>query len=261
MAKQPQKTQPPVSKAEERDSALQDGFLREVDEALREEQLVAMVKQYAKPVGGGIAALLLALGGYLLWQNSVQSSSSDRSEKEILAFDKIQAGQIDAAAKDIEPLLKDGSAGSRAVAAMNLAAIAMAKGNAQDAARKFAAIAADGEMPKPFRDLATVREITIRFDSMKPDEVISRLKPLAVPGNPFFGTAGELLGLAYMDAGKPDLAGALFAQIGKDNSISKSIRGRARMLAGGLGYDGGAELPPETPNTSSSAPPAAAPAK
>jgi hypothetical protein len=67
--------------------------------------------------------------------------------------------------------------------------------------------------------------------------VVDRLKPLAVPGNPWFGSAGELVGMAYLRQGKNDLAGPLFAAIAKDESVPASLRSRTRQLAGLLGYD------------------------
>lgn len=253
MAIDPTKTPVPANKAAEREAAQQDGFLREVDEALREEQMVNAFKRFAKPVGAAIAVGLVALGGYWYWDHSTKAAASARSEKAVLAFDKMQAGQLDAAARELAGLVNEGPIGSRAVAAMNLAAITLEQGKADEAAKQFAAIAANAEMPKPYRDLATIREVSIRYDSMKPDEVIAKLKPMAVPGNAFFGSAGELLGMAYLEAGKPDLAGALFAQIGKDESVPKSIRGRARQVAGGLGYDGGVDVPTDAPSDEGSA--------
>ena len=260
MAIEPTKSPVPATKAAERDAAQQDGFLREVDEALREEQLVSAVKRYAKPVGAAIAAVLIALSGYLVWDYKVTSEAAERSEKAVLAFDKMQAGQLDAAARDLQGLLKDGSPGSRAVAAMNLAAIALAQGKEADAAKQFGAIAADSTMPKPFRDMALIRETTIRYDTMKSEEVVARMKPLAVPGNAFFGSAGELLGNAYLDQGKNDLAGALFAQIGKDETVPKSLRARARQVASGLGFDAGVDIPKEAPEQPAGAAAPAAPA-
>ena len=235
----------PVTKTAERDAAQKDGFLREVDEALREEQVVDAFKRYAVPVGALLLLLLLALGGYLIWDNSVKSAAALRSEKAMIALDKLQAGQLDAAAKDFEALTREGPDASRAVAAMNLAAIASEQGRTEEAAKRFAVIAADPKAPKLYRELATVREVTLRYDTMKPDEVIAKLKPIAVPGNAFFGSAGELLGMAYLDAGKPDLAGALFAQVGQDKTVPQPIRVRVRQIASGLGYDGGVDLPSE----------------
>ena len=251
----PPSTNPvPATKAAERDAAQQDGFLREVDEALREEQVVYAFKRYGKPVGALIAVVLLALAGYLYWDNSVKSAAALLSEKQMIALDKLQAGQLDAAAADFQALTTQGPDASRMLAAMNLAAIAAEQGKIDEAARRFAAIEADPKAPKLYRELATVREVTLRYDTMKPDEVIAKLKPIAVPGNAFFGSAGELLGMAYVDAGKPDLAGALLAQIGQDKKVPQSIRVRVRQVASGLGYDGGVDVPSEAPADPGAAP-------
>ena len=247
MAIPPPSSNLPVTKAAERDAAQQDGFLREVDEALREDQVVDAFKRYAIPVGAVLVALLLALAGYLYWDSTVKSAAALRSEKAMIALDKLQAGQFDAAAADFEALTKEGPDASRTLAAMNLAAIAAEQGKTGEAAKRFAAIAADPKAPKLYRDLAAVREVTLGYDTMKPDAVIAKLKPIAVPGNAYFGSAGELLGMAYLDAGRNDLAGALFAQIGQDKTVPQSLRVRVRQLASGLGYDGGVDLPSEAP--------------
>ena len=267
MAILPPSGNPPLSKAEERDAAQQDGFLREVDEALREEQVVDALKRYAKPVGAVLIVGLIALAGYLYWDGSVKGQAALRSEKAMIALDKIQAGQLDDAAKDFEALTKEGPDAMRTLAALNLAAIASEQGKVDEAARRFAAIAADPKAPQLLRQLATVREVTLRYDTMKPDEVIAKLKPLAVPGNAYFGSAGELLAMAYLDSGKPDQAGALFAQIGQDKNVPQSVRVRVRQIASGLGYDGGVELPSDAPSdpgadaSGAAAQPASAPTK
>jgi hypothetical protein len=233
----------PTSIAAKRETAQQDGFLREVDEALREEQFFDTMRRYGRPLALLIGLGLVVLAGYLWWDNSVKAAAAERSEQITLALDRLEAGGGDAAARDLEALARDGSPGSRAAATMTLAALAQEQGKSEDAAKRFAAIAADGAMPQPYRDLATIREVTIRFDALKPDQVVARLKPLAVPGKPFFGSAGELVAMAYLAQGKNDQAGALFAQIGMDKTVPDSLRSRARQMASGLGFDGGIELP------------------
>jgi hypothetical protein len=245
----------PSSITAQRAAAQEDGFLREVDEALREEQFFAMLRRYGLPLALVIGIGLAGLGGYLWWTGSVDKVAEERSERMTLALDRLEAGSVDAAAKDLEVLAKDGSPGSRAAAAMTLAAVAAQQGKDADAAKRFAAIAADPAMPQPYRELAALREVTLRFDTMKPEEAVSRLKPLAVPGKPFFGSAGELLAMAYIAQGKNDAAGALLAQIGKDKTVPGSIRSRAGQMASGLGYDGGIEIPDDEPSAGSAATP------
>jgi len=248
-----------------REEAQQDGFLREVDEALREEQLVNSIKRYGKPAGAVVLAGLLALGGYLYWQHTEKAAATDLSRRTLLAMDRLEAGELDAAAKDFAVLAKEGSDGTRAIALMQIAAIAAKQGKAEEAAKQFGAIAADAKVPQMYRDLATVREVSLRFDTMKPEDVVAKLKPLAVPGNAMFGSAGELLGMAYLEMGKTDEAGKLFAQIGLDKNVSDSLRSRVRQLASGLGYDAGSDIPEFEENkgdgAASASPAASAPAK
>lgn len=229
------------SKADEQAAAQQDVFLREVDDALREAELKSILSRYGKPIGGAIAAGLVMLAGYLWWDNSTKQAAGERSEQATIALDKLEAGNAAAALADLESLTKDGSDGSKAAAAMTRAAILVQQSKAEDGAKAFAAIAADEAAPQAYRDLATIREVSLRFEAMQPQQVIDRLKPLAVPGNAWFGSAGELVGMAYLKLGKPDQAGPLFAAIGKNTEAPATLRTRMRQVAGQLGYDAGTE--------------------
>ena len=76
-----------------------------------------------------------------------------------------------------------------------------------------------------------------RYSRLQPQQVIQRLRPLARPGQPWFGTAGEMVGVAHLKMRRPDLAGPLFAQIGRDENVPPSIRTRAIQMAGSLGVN------------------------
>jgi len=127
----------------------------------------------------------------------------------------------------------------------------------------YESIAGADNAPKPYRDLAAIRSVAAQFDQLDPQKVVDRLKPLATPGNPWFGSAGELVAMAYLKQGKENLAGPLLAAIAKDKDVPQSLRSRTRQLAGLLGYDavddvdrtlaelreaeGGAGAPPAAP--------------
>jgi hypothetical protein len=237
----PPSDRPAPANPDDKAAAQQDVFMREVDDALREDQLKSILSRYGMPIGGAIAAGLLALAGYLYWDNSTKQAAAERSEQAIIALDKLDAGNAAAALADLEPLTKDGSDGSQAAATMTRAAILVEQGKTEEAAKAFAAIAANSAVPQAYRDLATIREVSLRFDAMQPQQVVDRLKPLAVPGNAWFGSAGELLGMAYLKMGKPDQAGPLFAAIGKNTEVPSTLRTRMRQVAGQLGYDAGSD--------------------
>jgi len=230
----------PQSRSEQlaaRDAAQQDTFLREVDDALREDQLKTALQRYGKPLGLGLVLGLLALAGYLWWTDHQKAEAARQAEEFTLALDQVESGNLAGGLAKLEGLTKDGGAGTKAAAQMLKAGILLEQGKPQDAARIFAAVAADASAPQAFRDLATIREVTVNFDTMKPDDVVARLKDLSVPGNAWSSSAGELVGMAYVKQGKNELAGPLFAAIAKDKDAPDSVRSRARQMAGLLGVD------------------------
>jgi len=92
-------------------------------------------------------------------------------------------------------------------------------------------------LPQTFRDLALIRQTRAEFDTLAPQAVVDRLKPLSTPGHAWFGSAGELTALAYIKMGKDNLAGPIFAQIAKQEGLPPSLRSRAQQMAGAMGID------------------------
>lgn len=224
-------------KRAQRDAAEQTVFMREVDDALRQDEMAGFFRRFGVPVIGVVVAGLLALAGYLWWDHASKQTAGENGEKLMLAIDEVEAANIAAADKQLTPLAEADGDGNSAAAKLMRAGIALRQSRNDDAVKLFAAVAADEDAPKPYRDLALVREVATNFDKMDPQQVVDRLKPLALPGNPWFGSAGELVGIAYLKQGKEKLAGPLFAQIARDEKAPESLRRRARQMAGLLGVD------------------------
>lgn len=226
-----------------RKSAQDDVFLREVDEAVRQDQMADFAKRYGIPLLVALALGLAGFGAWLWWQNKHEQQLEQHSEQLIRAFDQVSAGNLDTAYKALDPVIEDeGSPGALAAAKVLRAGTAVEQGRAEEAARLFAEVAGDKNLPQPYRDLAAIREVAVQFDTIPPAEVVERLKPLAVPGNPWFGSAGELVGIAYLKQNKPDLAGPLFSAIAQDESVPESLRARSRQISGLLGVDAIADV-------------------
>ncbi len=218
-------------------AAQNDVFLREVDDALRQDQMASLFSRFGLPILGVAVAALLGLGGYLWWDHSRTQAANERGERLVMALDQVEAGHLDTGAKQLAPIAEQPGTASATAAKLARAGIALAQDRRDEAIRLYAEVAADADAPQPFRDLATLREVAAGFDTMEPQKIVDRLKPLAVPGSPWFGSAGELMGIAYLKQGKRELAGPLFAGIARDKTAPESLRGRARQLAGLLGVD------------------------
>lgn len=214
-----------------------EAFLREVDDAVRASDLTNFWKNYGRWLLGAIVAGLLAFAGYIYWHNQKMAAAEKQSEAFVAAVDLLKSGDQTGARKALAKVANAEQPGYRAMAQLLAANLDGEQGKAAEAIKTYAKVAGDASLPQVFRDLALVRQTSAEFDSLPPQKVIDRLKDLAKPGNPWFGSAGELTAISYMKLGKENLAGPIFAQIAKQNDLPPSLRSRAQQMAGALGVD------------------------
>jgi hypothetical protein len=216
---------------------ISETFVREVEENLRRDQLRDFSTKYA---GWMIAALLLFLagaGGWIYWQDYRARQSEKAVEELAKVFaDSTKPGAVNLTQR-LDALSKDQDKAVRASAMFATAAQALQGGDAKSARVQYMRIAADKSLPQPFRDLALIRQTTLEFDGLKPEQVIARMQPLVKPGAPWFGSAGELTAIALIKQGKNRQAGELLVQISKDPQAPGSLRARVAQLATTLGVD------------------------
>lgn len=220
-----------------------EAFMREVDDAVRQDRLLTFWERFGRWLVAALILGLVAFGGWLYWQHHSKTQSEAVSEE----MDKVIATAIGGGAPDakqLDALTQAEQPGFRASALMVKAGTAARKGDTKTAIAAYKAMAADSSLDQPYRDLALIRQTGLEFETLQPQQVVDRLKPLAVEGAPWFGSAGEMVAIAYMKMRKPDLAGPLFAAMAKDEKVPESIRSRARQMAGLLGVDA-VEIPAE----------------
>ena len=220
-----------------------ESFVREVDENLRRDQLRDMAKSHGKWIVAAVILFLIAVGGYLFWKDRQAEKAMEQSEAMSAAIDKASAGDVKGASAALTPLTESSNDVVQASSKLAKAALALRQNDRKTAIELYKQMAADDGLSQPYRDLATVRGTMTEYDQLKPDEVIARLTPLAQPGKPFFGTAGEMVALAMLAKGDGNGAGQMFAKIAADRQVPESIRSRAIQFAGSLGVDASASIP------------------
>lgn len=233
----PPDTTPADDKRARARAAQDDVLLREVDDAVRQDQYAEAAQRYGRTIGIVAVVGLALFGGYLFWQSRQDAAYEKDSEALVGALDQVESGNLASGDTALNAVIADGGSGAATAARLLKAGIAMEQNKPQDAVKLFDAVAADGDAPQALRDLATIRSVAARYDTLPAADVVARLKALAVPGNAWFGPAGELVAMAYVDQGKQAEAGALFAAIAKDANTPETLKSRSRQMAGLLGVD------------------------
>ena len=222
---------------------LNNAFLREVDDEYRRSQLEGYWQRYGRAVAIVVVVVLVALAALLYWREDRARRAGATGEAFNLALTQVEAGNVAAAAPVLANLAKTGTPGYRGAALLEQAAIAVQAGAPDKALALYRTLAADTTLPKAFRDLATIKATRQEFDTLPPATVIDRLKPFAVPGDPWFAVTGEMTAIAELRLHHPDRATPLLTAIVRDGTAPPSIRNRAAQLAVGLGADPASLLP------------------
>ena len=217
-------------------------FVREVDENLRRDQMQNFFKAYGSWLIVAVVLFLGASGGFIWWKQHQVQQSQVQVEKLAQIYKDIGSGNMSKSPQQLDEISKNGSKAVRASALFARAALALQQNDVKLATSTYKTIANDDGLPDPYRDAALIRQTALEFDQLKPGEAIARLQPLAKPGEPWFGSAGEMTALAMIKQGRKQEAGRLFAAIAKDQSVPETILDRATQLASSLGIDVSAAL-------------------
>lgn len=207
-----------------------EAFLREVDEELRRDQLAGLWRSYGRWLLIAIGAFLIALAGYLYWAEKRKEAVSQQSDRLVRAVQLLNEGDSDKALAEFQALAGEGTDGIKALARLAEASQYVRAADTQKAISAYDVIAADKSLAEPFRQLAAFRAVQLQFDTLTPEQAIEKLQPLAQDGTPWFGPAGELLAIAYLDSGQPQLARALFEAVAGHEEVSPSLRARAAQM-------------------------------
>lgn len=224
-------------------------FLQEVDEAVRKDRLDTIMQRYGRWIVGAVIAGLLAFGGYLYWGHHQESVRGEKAEELIAAFDKLSQNQPQAATAEFKKLEESGEGAYRAAALFQQANMKAGNGDLKGAAAMMATAAADTKLDQSLRDLALIRQTVFEFDTLKPEAVIARMKPMVDakdPASSWFASAAELSAIAYYQLGQYDRAGALYGRIAKLPDVPKSLQSRTVQMAGMLGVDAVADRAEES---------------
>jgi len=214
-----------------------EAFLREVDEEVRRDQMIGIWRNYGRLIIGAIIAGVAIFAGVTMWRNYSHGQQEQQALKLQQVYDSMAAGSSPATDKSLDDLVKNGGAGYGALARMLQANKLLQTGNAKGAIARYSDVANDTSVGQPIRDLALIRQTFTEFDTLPPQTIIDRLKPLSTKDSAWLGSAGEMTAMAYLRLNKPNEARTMFKMIAAAEQVPDSIRQRAVQAVDAVGGD------------------------
>lgn len=209
-----------------------DSFIDEVTEEVRRDRFFGYVRRY-----GWIAVLAVVLlvggAGWNEWRKAQERASAQAFGDAILAA--LEAPDGAARARDLAAI-KAPSPGGRAVLTLLTAAEEQAEDPA-GAARRLLAMADRADIPRVYRQLATLKAVALPDAGLEPGARRERLQGLAGAGGLLGLLAEEQLALVDIEIG--DRAAALdrLRRILEDTAATQALRERARQVIVALGEE------------------------
>lgn len=207
-----------------------DSFIDEVTEEVRRDRLFTLMKRY-----GWIAALavLLIVGGaaWNEWRKAQDRAAAQNFGDSIQAALELpdRKARAEALAAIDAP-----NPGGQAVVDL-LAAAELGTQNAQQAANRLLTVADRGGIESVYRQLATLKAVSLPGSGLSVDDRRSRLDGLALSGGLVRLLAEEQLAMIEIETGQTDAAIDRLTQVVQDAQATAGLRRRVSQVIVALG--------------------------
>lgn len=207
-----------------------DSFIREVDEEMRQDRLQAFWSRFGKFIIGGAVLIVLAVAGYRGFEYYAQNRAAgfgDRLEEIAKLSDQ---GRHDEVIAGLGKFSKEAGGEYPALARLRLGEEYLKKGEAETALKVLDALISDSSASYEYRDLARLRAGQIAIDIQDYASIKARLEPLTGEDNAYRYLAAEVLGISAMKSGDDNDALKWLKMIVDEGKAGPGVTGRANGL-------------------------------
>lgn len=208
-----------------------DGFIDEVTEELRRDQMLATLKRY-----GWIAVLvvLLIVGGAAF---SEYRKATARAQAEALGdsmLEALEAGEASARVAALQ-VIDAPQPQAAAVLAMITASEQLAADDLAGAVENLNSVAVNGEIPPVYRQIAQFKVLTLQAETLDAPARKQGFEALGASGGTLGLLAQEQLALIAIQEGETDAAIAAYQAILSDAQVTPDLQQRALQVIVALG--------------------------
>ncbi len=204
-----------------------EGLFREVDEEVRNEEMMKIWSRFGRHMVVGAALLIGAVASYEGWKYYQQQQAESAGSVYYNAIKKAADGKWDDASASLAAVNHKGFG---SLAKLEQASILASKGETEKAVASYDAFASDTSNETALTDLARIRAGYLLVDSQTPDQLLIRLGPYDKDTSIWRNEAREIFGLAAWRVKDYTMANRYFNAIALDAKASAGLKQRAQMM-------------------------------
>lgn len=202
-------------------------ILKEVDQALEEDQTWEFFRKHGTALIAGAVLIIGGVAGWQLWDH-LRTQSAERQALEFRTALELLSENPEAGRAALEAVAAE-KGGYGALAGLRRAASYASSGERLKAIEVYRTIA-NGDSPRRIRELAQLRASYLALADGR-DAVIAELGSLPEESGPYSFYAREILGVASLNAEDYESAAATFSTLSLDLESPGGVRERAEEFA------------------------------
>ncbi len=220
-------------------------IFREVDEEVRQEQIVTFLKRYGKYLVAVIVLAIAIVAGYRYLEDRERAENAAKGDAFEAAMVLLDEGKNAEAMPKLQEVAKDGSDSFGLLARFRVAELQAGGKDVKAAQASYDAIAGDSSVAKVYRDLAAYYAASLLMESGGGAELQKRIDAMSGDDNVWHLSVDELRGLNQYKMGQRDAAVKTFRALLEAAPAESGFKLRAERMLMVLGVPA-SELKTET---------------
>lgn len=201
-------------------------IIEEIDEEIKQDEMVAFVRKHSNAVIGGLAAVIIGIVMYSTWHERQNKKMEDITNALLTIIQNPSSGDnlmlgklVESAPAELKPIL----------ALIKRGRQVMVGGANEEDLQPILDLANRGGVDIVWRDLAML--IYVSYSSKPSEELIKMLEPLTAAERPFKFSALEFTAMFHMNAGETEKALKCLDDIVNNPEAPKTMKERIKTLA------------------------------
>ena len=210
-------------------------IFREVDEEVRQEQIITFLKRYGKYLAAAIVLAIALVAGYRYLEDQKRAEHAVQGDAFDAAVALVDEGKPAEALPKLQAVAKDGSASYGLLARFRVAELQNQAKDTKAAQATYDAIAGDSGVDRVYRDLAAYYAASLLLESGGGPELEKRVQAMSGEDNVWHMSVEELKGLNQYKMGQRDAAVKTFKALLEKAPADSGFKFRAQQMLAVLG--------------------------
>ncbi|GAK34045.1 hypothetical protein JCM17846_05380 [Iodidimonas nitroreducens] len=207
-----------------------DIIFREVDEDVRRAQMLALWRKHGLSFVLAVVFIIAIVVGWQLWTNMRESALRDASDLFATSIEKAAQQAPEQAVASFAELTKDLDGGYELMAGLQHGSALLAANNPAEAALAYDQVAQKAS-DRHVQAFAAYLAASAKLKAGQLDEAEAQLQALAMPDQPLYYSASELLAIIQINLNDLDAARSTLASLTEDPATPPAMAARASELS------------------------------